>query len=650
MAPDRRWWNITKSRRDRYGEDVAGTLWGTIDRLRTWRTSEAMIDKIHEAIYLGRPIATAGRAASAQFLALSRSAPAVINVTQSKVDACTSRLTKRRPFPVISGDDSSWTERRFAKRASRAMRGRLGKTDIERMTPLVLRDDVIRGTGVAKVYAHDGDVAFDRVPRHELLVDPIEARYGTPRQMFQIKALPVEVVTAAFPEYKQQIENAISRDTDDWIYRQEYGVEASESSHVIVGEAWHLPSSTPRGKAAKHDGRRVMTVRGCVLADEPWARPRFPFAMAHWQPPVTGFWGRGLVETLAGPQAKINDVARDIQEALYYASQLVIFSPRSSNIKKEHLAGRHPRIVEYDGQLPTYEAPLPVSPQLFQFLEWLINICDDLSGLSRDYQAGRTQLGSNASGKAMDTLYDIQSDRFALVELAYSLFRVDLGALMIDAAREIAADRELPASSKAQWIRDLQWSKVDIDDGSYHLKLEPINFLPDTRAGKLSTVMEMAKAGLITDPLAILDLFEEPDIAAANRVALGPIHAIQSLLEDLDDPAVPLQEILPDPHWHLDLTMAFVQGNYCEAIASRPRAPERILERYRYTMKWTQKLIDKKLEAEQEKAAAGAGAGPVGASPVGPSAPPPAPPGAGGAMLPPGAAPPPMPTPLPQAA
>lgn len=611
---------------------MAAALFAAIDRLRTMRTTETMLDKIHEAIYSGRPIAAAGRASSAQFLAFSRSAPAIINVTQAKVDAVTSRLAKRRPFPCISADDSSWTERRFAKRATRVMRSRLGMTDVERMRPNVLRDGVMKGTGVTKVYAQDGDVQLERVPRHEILVPPFEARYGTPRQKFHLKSYPVEVLLDAYRDKadREAIESAIERDSEEWLYRQEYlGDDTAEAEHALVAEAWHLPSSR---KA--EDGRHVIAVRGRVLLDEPWTRPRFPLAYCHWSAPVSGFWGRGLVETLAGPQAKINDLGRDIQEALFYASQLVIFSPRGANINKEHLRGRHPRVVEYDGALPSYVAPLPVSPQIFQFLDWLINMCDDLSGLSRDYQSGRTSLGANASGKAMDTHYDIQSDRFALQELAYALFAVDLGSLMIDTAREIA---EEDRANAALWIKDLPWRKVDVDAGNYHLKLEPVNFLPDSRAGKLSTVMEMAQAGLITDPMAVLDLFDEPDIAAGNRIALGPIHAIQASLEGLDDTETPIQDILPDPQWHLEMALAFYKGAYNEATAGR--APDKILERYRYAIKWTDNLIK---ESQAAQAPAGGLAAPPPGGPPVPGAPPP--PEAG--MLPPGAAAPPMPTPI----
>lgn len=629
--PTTRWFDVKS--RDRGRADRAAAVWGIIDRLKAARVTEAMLDRIHEAIYLGRPIAAGnGRAASAQLLTMSRSAPALINIAQSKCDAVTSRLAKRRPFPVISADDSSWTERRFARRASRVQRSRMGRTDIERMTPNVLRDAVIRGTGATKVYSNGGDVAFDRVPRHELLVDPFEARYGTPRQMFQVKAYPVEVLQAAYPDKndRQAIEAAISRDTDDWVFRQEYGLDVQDSAHVLVGEAWHLPSG-PDAKDGAHD----IVIRGRVLHTEEWTRPRFPFAFCHWQPPITGFWGRGLVETLAGPQAKINDLARDIQEALFYASQLVIFTPRSSNINKEHLRGRHPRVVEYDGALPHYEAPLPVSPQIFQFLDWLINICDDISGLSRDYQSGNTSLGAGASGKAMDTHYDIQSDRFALTELGYALYRVDMGALMIDAARDIA---EEGGKHVAPWIKDLPWRKVDIDDGNYHLKLEPINFLPDSRAGKLSTLKEMAEAGMIKDPMMILDLFDEPDLAAAFRIELGPIHAIQALLEGLDAPEIPLLDIMPDSHFRLDLTMSFLKGAYNEAISGR--ADDQILERYRYAMKWTKRLQDQAELGSPSAAPPGGPAAPPGGMPLDAGA------AAAGGMLPPGAAPPPMATPI----
>ena len=69
-----------------------------------------------------------------------------------------------------------------------------------------------------------------------------------------------------------------------------------------------------------------------------------------------------------------------------------------------------------------------------------MNWCDDVSGLSRDFQSGKTQLGAGASGAAIDALDDITSDRLAGFQLFDSLSQVDIGQLIVDEARAAARD------------------------------------------------------------------------------------------------------------------------------------------------------------------------------------------------------------------
>ncbi len=131
----------------------------------------------------------------------------------------------------------------------------------------------------------------------------------------------------------------------------------------------------------------------------------------------------------------------------------------------------------------------------------------------------------------------------------------------------------------APWIRENEWDKVDIDAGDYHLTAEPINFIPDTRSGKLSAVAELSQAGLIPDPTMTADLFDEPDIARANRSILGPKHWLDHVLESLADPKVPMLDILPDQFDNLELGLRLVKGELKEAQANRATDDE--LERYR---------------------------------------------------------------------
>ena len=600
------WWNA-----DENSPELASDVWTRVSQLRMSRREINVMDLTYESIYKGYPL-SAGVGGSAMPIPVrgfvSRAAPATINITKSKVDAISSRMSKHRPFPVISAEDAGWTESRFARRVSSVLRSKLGQANNEYDRTLRVRDSLIRGTGVAKIVRVNRggvwDVAVERVPRSEILVSSREAYYGCPRSMYQIRSYPMEVLQALFPDSKRQIEAQATRagfSDDGWYEWGDDWVDGSEQVKVV--EAWHLPSG-----CETEDGRHVITIADKVLLDEEWERPRFPFAFLHWTPPVRGFFGTGLVEDLAGIQAKINDVSRDIQEALYYAAQLTIFVPRGAKVNKDHLRARHPKIVEHDGAVPQYVAPLPVSPQLFQYLDWLINITDDISGLSRDFNSGNTQLGANASGRAQIVMDDIQSDRFAMFQLHDSLSMVDIGALVIDEARCIAHD--YPKAEQAAWIREHKWSKINIDEGLYSLRLEPISFLPGTRAGQLSAIEAYAAAGLISDPVEVVERMEDADLARFNRTKLAPKRAIGRVIEGLADPDVDFYSLTPDAFFPLERGIQEVRAELNDAWAND--APADILERHR---RWIE-LADYELQKLQPPAPAAPMAPPEGAPPV----------------------------------
>jgi hypothetical protein len=607
--------------------------------LRQRQRAEHVIDLIHEAIYEGRPMGTSIESPALAHLRRQKSAPATLNVTRSMVDTLVARLCKRRPMPTLTADDAKWSQKMYGKRAARTLRRKLGRPDVERMKPDVLRDAAIRGTGCAKVVRCGGDVTYERIPRHELVVDPREARYGLASlpQMAHVKPYSQAKLRAEFPDCVEAINAAVGISTTDEWMPADYDAPTT-TDRIDVAEGWYLPSAPDAG-----DGRHIIAIRGKALVDEPWTRPRFPVAFEYMSAPVRGVWGHGLVEDLAGIQAKINDTARDIQECLYYGGTLKIFAPRGSNVNKAHLRARHPVVIEHDGQAPTFVAPNPVSAQQLQFLEWLYQKAYEITGISQASAASKSALGSNASGKALDTQYDIESDRFAAVELGHAMFMCDLGQLTIDEAQAISADWKADKAERrkrkgkeatregiepAQWIQEIDWKKVRVDEGDYHLTIEPINFLPDSRSGKLAYVAELGKAGLISGKAQTMSLFDEPDMARANRYLLGPIRNIERMIEGICDVGTPMSDVMADPHMNLGLALEMVVGEYNNAQAEGVNdedSGEEVQERFR--------LVIASIEETQKQVAAAKAAPPIGGPP---------PPGLDAQAGAPGLLPPPM--------
>ena len=605
-----RWWGKT-------GIEVTNGVWGWAERLKSRHRRQILMDALWEAVYKDAPLGTAvdgGYGAVAL-----RTQTARQNIAQSMVDTVRSRLCKRRPMPCISADDATHTEKLFAKRATRVLRRKMGQSKVERLRPAVCRDGVVRGTGVAKVYRNGGDVDIERVPRRELIVDPAEAQYGTPRVMAQVKRVDRDVLCGMYPDREADIKRVGRAMFDEWRTYE----DVSDADQVDVVEAWHLPSAPNAG-----DGRHVICVRGIEpLFDEEWERPRFPFAFFHWSEPMDGFWGSGLVESIAPIQQEVNQLLGKMGDGISQGMALKIFSPRGSNVNKTHLRATNPAVVEHDGPQPAYVAPLPFNPAVLSYIQWRISQGYEMAGISQASAASKSPLGNQASGKAIDTMYDLESDRFADKELSYAMFSVDLGMAMIDEARSIAMDDEIKPKDKAAWIQECDWEKIDIDSGDHHLILEPVNFLPDARSGKLATVKEMADAGLLQDPMQAAALFDEPDISRANRHLLGPYRMLERWTELLGDVDMPLEDLVPTPlilsYGKLATEMA--KGELANVIAEIGREPtaedEEVMERYRWALKM--------LESEAQgvgPAPAVPGAGAMPGSPAGPPMPGGAPP------------------------
>lgn len=613
-----RWWD-----RERVKDKlrILSAIWARVDNRSSGRRVLEMRDLIHEAIYHGRPMAERGREVVSLVVSTANPGRTLnINIAQTKTDAITSRMSKHRIYPVIAVQGAPYTEGRHATAATEQLRARLKTAAVIRAKPRTLRGALIHGTSAMGVRAEGGDVVVESIPRREILVGDKDGETGDPRSFLRVQNMALEVACHRWPKAWRELErHATPQDQDDILWQR----TDNDDLRVTVVTAHHLPS----GPGAD-DGRVTVCTRDILLEDREWTRAGSPYAFWNWIPATTGFWGQGLVEILASVQAEISDTARSIRENLRWGSSLTVFKPRGSEIPNEHLVGLQPRVVEFEGQTPQYVAPMPVSPQLFQYFERMIALADDLSGLARDYSTGQTQLGARASGRAVQMLDDIQSDRFAAFQFEDSAAMLDLGQAMLDEARDLdqrKRDGELEGVKLADWIKDFDWKRVDPRKG-YKLQFEAENFLPSSRGGRLAAIDEMGATGLISDPDAILDAFQEPDAQRLLHDKLGARRAIQYVMGALHDFSINLYDLVPGANFPIKRGIVAAQNEWNNAFAAG--ADPALLERID---QWIQ-LAKKKDEAAN--AAKPAPAGAPGAMPGDPAMG--LPPGADPGMMPPG--------------
>jgi len=533
-----------------------------------------------DRIYEGRSLAGYRQAVSV--LERSGTSVARLNALKSIIDTFTSRLAKDRPMPSFVTDDANWKLKRKAKQYRKFIVGQMLETEFDDYSREALMDGAILGNGFTRIDDCDGSVLAEKMHVNEVLFDRRECRYGDPQRAIRVKRVARDFLCDLFPESKDKIEQAPPSvkkpdDTD-----QDGSLLGDLDDYVDTWEAWHLPSTRE-----SENGRHALCITGATLVHEKWVEPRFPWAMFRLFRPRQGLYGSGFVDQLAELQHRVNLIVRDIQMNLAATGRGHFLVSAANDVPVEMLNGWQPFKLKYNGpNPPQWNAPSPFSPAQMSALDRFIQAMYDLSGVSQASATSRSALGAGASGVALDTQYDIDSDRFRLPQSNYARYRLDGAQRYLDAAARVARRREEEKGKKRSYVavawknRDaierLEYGKVKLEDDEYRLQIEPVNFLPDTRAGKLSIVEQLAAAGVIPQWL-VPTLFDEPDLQQANAIMLAAFNNAIRKMEELADEEMPIP--VPEPYNDLDLELKLVVAFYNRVQIDG--APEEIQDRYR---------------------------------------------------------------------
>lgn len=471
-----------------------------------------------------------------------------MNVVQSCVDTLVSRISQARPRPVFLTDNGDYKERNLAKQMNTFINGELYQTHAYEEGTLMLRDAAVLGTGCIKVYeTYDNKVGLDRVLNAELLVDPNDALYGKPRQLFQLKLVDKSVLKEMFPDKKSDIENSEKSFPDS---------DSSQtiSDQIMVVEAWHLPSSSDAA-----DGLHVIACSEGVLEESEFKKDRFPFVFMHHTPRMTGFWAQGLPEQLMGTQVEVNKLLMTISSAINLVGVPRVFVETGSKVVKAHINNNVGAIVEYQGTKPSYEVAPCVPQELYAQLERLVQYAYQQSGISALAASAQKPAGLN-SGEAIRNYDDLQTDRFAALERRYHNAYIDLSYLIIDTAKDIA-EREGTYQTVypgKDGTRKIDLPKADRLEDPFVIQCFDSSSLPRDPAGRSAKITEFMQAGILS-PQEGRRLLDFPDLQQDEKLAnAGEERILQALDEIVEDG----KYTPPDPFMDLGMALQKVVQYY----------------------------------------------------------------------------------------
>jgi len=418
------------------------------------------------------------------------------NLIQSCVDTLLSRLAQDRPEPKFLTDNADYRQRHLAQQLNRFILGEFYQTHAYEKTIKMLRDCLVMGTGILKVYeGDDKKVCIDRVMVTDLYTDDNDSLNGEPQQLIQLKLMDRDKLLANSPKKAANI----IKDTP-----QSYPDNSAESGQttadqIMVVEGWKLASGPDPEAPGYIPGRHtIATIQGTIL-DEEWHKTKYPFVFMQYQDPFLGFWGTGVATQLFGTQITLNRILYTIARAITLVGVPRIFVEQSSKVVKAHNNNEIGVIITYSGTKPSYEVAPANAPELYAERDKLIQYGFQQTGVSSMQATSQKPEGLN-SGAAIRSYEDISNDRFNTISQKYSNVFVDLAYLITDTAKDIA-ERE----GKYQTVYPNKNGTKEIDLPAMKFLQDPFviqcfteSSLPRTPAGRIQSVTEMVQSGMLS--------------------------------------------------------------------------------------------------------------------------------------------------------
>ncbi len=513
-----KWWNAADDK------DLMAQQLSTTEYLKRTNQMRVRQASIFTRLYSGKPLynflASNATLDNSNQLPIGRP---TANVVYSCTDTLVSRISQDRPKPTFLTDGGDYKERKLAKEANAFIQGEFYRTKAYDLGALMLRDACVLGNGFIKVFRKDDKVALERTLETELLTDFNDAYYGDPRQLIQVKLVDRSVIMEAFPDKEEIIAGAMSGNVD----RTPRSTE-TVSDQFVVSEGWHLPSGKDAG-----DGLHTIICSEGVILTEPWERNKFPFAKFSYNPNVVGFFAQGLAEILMPGQMEIYRMLIVASQSLELMGVPRIYIDELSKILETSFNNRIGTIIKGRGNAPEFINATSNNPEIYQWIQWLIQNAYQMAGVSAMSAAGSKPQGLN-SGEAIRSFDQIQEDRFAALGRRYQNVYPDLAHLMIEEASEIADDlgKYTTVYPGKDGTREIDFKAIQKLDNNYIIQCYEESSLPKDPAGRQAKLSEMLAAGEINNQ-EFRRLSNFPDLEQSDKLAAALEERILYCLDDI---------------------------------------------------------------------------------------------------------------------
>ncbi len=620
----KRWWQCT-------GDELGQIVWAVASGLESDQGFRRNRAKESLSLYEGRTMR--GLHAGAYTLE-AQYQEYDLNVTRAACDTVIAEIAGRqKPIAKFQTSGADWKTKRRAKGLEKFVTGvmfqRQGSfLNAWQLMQTTFLDAIIWGLGVAKVFWCEDKVHIERHFEHELYVDPVEARYGDPQNLFHIYTMERDKAIYTFAldpdlelsdQRRAEIAERIERTEE--VDPEIYGNNPRVAKAIKVVECWRLrhADGTP--------GKHAFVINNMCLHEEEWTRDCFPFVVMRWESDRMGWYAKGLVEQGEAIHRELNQNAVRMQERFRICGGKRTYVEQDSVDMEDMQSNDAEVIIEYKkgSQPPQEVAPKPISESELTWMNDVYQKYFEITGVSQMRASARKEPGVTA-GVAIRTLNDMQTARFALKAKGYEDAYVQLADQIILCAREASADGD---EVSVKFDKEIVWKDVEVPEDQFTITIAPASSLPNDPAGRLQMAQELYSSGIIGVE-TFKQLLGWPDLEKEMNNQTSQNRYVERIIDEMLDATTEFTYRAPDPLL-MDKPRALMQCAQAYFEALYDDAPEVSLTLLRDWMSQLNELIAAQM-MPPEAPGMGLGAPMMGGSGAAPGGPIP--------FAPPGGAPP----------
>jgi hypothetical protein len=310
------------------------------------------------------------------------------------------------------------------------------------------------------------------------------------RTLYERTPTTRDEVLARYPDQKSWIMKAKNSESLTSIRGAKPNAQLADM--IDVTECYHL------GTSDKNPGRMLVVLENCTLADEEWTFPGFPYARFCWDRADEGWQCRPASESLIGYHDAIGRTMRRIDKAQGLMCVPRVWLEENSDVEEDNLTNEVGGVGHHRGSPPTFSTAPAMPPEVYRWLDWLFEQGMADLGFNGMQTQGLKPAGLDA-GVALREYNDIANTR--QVPKGQQLERqteymgdliMYLGAKLAEKVPSFA----ITALGAGSYER-IKFSEVNEDSRDIRISSNPVSALPSTTPGKIQTITDLIKGGLL---------------------------------------------------------------------------------------------------------------------------------------------------------